>query len=80
MDAEHKKALGIDDTMNVVYTGSKNENRKGQDTDIYFYDVFDASGSLVAKCEVRDSMGIYPPHKKTTELRKLGPDAVTRLG
>ncbi|WP_309911883.1 hypothetical protein [Caballeronia sp. LZ035] len=79
MNEEHKKALGIDDTMSVTYTGSKNENRKGQDNDIEFYDVFDASGALIAKCEVRESMGIYPPHKKTTELRKFAPNGVARL-
>lgn len=74
MDEEQKKAFGIDDTMSVVFVESKNESRKGQDTDISFYDVFDASGALIAKCEIRESMGIYPPHKTHTELRKSAPN------
>lgn len=74
MNEEQKKELGIDETMRVVFVKSKNESRKGEDTDIDFYDVFDASGKLVAQCEVRESMGIYPPHKKTTSLRKSTPN------
>ena len=68
---EYKKEFGIEDTMKVVRTGSKNESRKGQDTDIDSYDVFDVNGKLLFKCEVRESIGIYPPNKKSVECRKL---------
>ncbi|MBJ9675236.1 hypothetical protein [Burkholderia gladioli] len=74
MEAEHKKALGIDDTMTVVQTGSKNQSRKGQDTDITSYDVFDSGGALIATCEVHESMSIYPPHGKHTSYNKWDAD------
>ncbi|MDN7684065.1 hypothetical protein [Burkholderia cenocepacia] len=76
MDAQLRKEFGLDETVNVVYTGSRNESRKGEDTDITSYDVFDVSGQLIAKCEVRESMGIYPPHKKRTVYRKYSPAGV----
>jgi hypothetical protein len=74
MDAEHMKEFGIEPDMKVIHTGSENTNRKGQDTDIDRYDVFDAAGKLIFKCEVHESMGIYPPHKKSTSYRKSLPE------
>ncbi|WP_125477682.1 hypothetical protein [Caballeronia terrestris] len=61
--------------MSIVYTRSKNENRKGHDTDIEFYDVLDASGALIAKCDT----SIHPPQRRRTELRKFAPDGITRI-
>ncbi|MBN3807142.1 hypothetical protein GXB81_29495 [Paraburkholderia sp. Ac-20336] len=74
MEAEHMKALGLDHTMKIVQTSFKNQSRKSQDTDITEYDVFDAQDKLIAKCEVRESISIYPPHDKHTAYGKWSAD------
>ena len=64
------KHFGITSEMKVVYMGWQNTNRKGQDIDIARYDVLDADGTLIFRCEIHESMGIYPPH---TSYRKFSP-------
>lgn len=74
MEAVHKQKLGIADSDKVVTTGSKSEVRKGQDTDIWTYDIFDAGDVLIARAEVRDSMSIYPPFGKHLSCTKYALD------
>jgi hypothetical protein len=71
MSIEHKNLIGISDGNNLVSTGSKWEQRKGRDTDIYYYDEVDSSGELVAKYEVKESMSIYPPFGTTKSYAKV---------
>ena len=47
------------------------EQRKGQDADIYECVEFDSRDLPVASYEVRDSMSIYPPFKRSVTWRKL---------
>lgn len=79
MDADHRKALGIDDLMTVVHTDFKNQSRKGEDTDIDYYDVFAPDGTLIAKCEIHEAMGVYPPHNKRTIYKKYSPEGASLL-
>jgi hypothetical protein len=69
---EHKKKLGIPDANHLVETDTKWEQRKGQDTDIYWYDEVDGTGTVVAKYVVRHSTSIYPPHGRSITFEKVG--------
>lgn len=71
MSEEHRKLIGIPDEHQLVYTKSKNEQRKGRDTDFDYYDELDAQGNLVAQYEVKESMSIYPPFGTTKSFTKL---------
>lgn len=70
MSEEHKKKIGIPDGHGLVKTDTKWEQRKGRDTDYYFYDEVDANGNVVGKYEVSESMSIYPPFGKTVSWKK----------
>lgn len=71
MRDEHKKKIGIPDARDLVPTNTKWEQRKGRDTDYYFYDEVDADGNVVGKYEVSESMSIYPPFGTTVSWKKL---------
>lgn len=66
----YKEKLGIPKINEFVRTSSKNEQRKGRDTDIYGYDEKNANGEVIAKYIVRDSMSIYPPQSTTVSYVK----------
>ena len=68
---DHVKAIGIADTHSLVQTDSKWEQRKGQDTDTYWYDEVDSAGAVVAKYVAYDSTGVYPPHGRSITFEKL---------
>ena len=70
MSEEHRNLIGIPPDHQLVHTGSKTEQRKGQDADIDYYDEIDAGGVRIASYEVRDSMSIYPPQKRTVTFKK----------
>jgi hypothetical protein len=67
----YKEKLGIPDDHEFVRTSSKNESRKGWDTDIYGYDEKDSSGNFVASYVVRDGMCIYPPQNTVVSFEKF---------
>jgi len=69
---EHKKKLGISDANSLVQTDSKWEQRRGQDTDTYWYDEVDGIGTIVAKYIVKDSTSIYPPNGRSITFEKVG--------
>lgn len=69
---EHFKKIDIPDGHRLVGTGMKAlGGRKGQDTDLYFYDEVNVVGEVVASYEVSDSTGIYPPHCRTISAKKV---------
>lgn len=70
MSEEHRRLIGIPEDHQLIHTGSKTEQRKGQDADLEYYDELDAAGVHVASYEVRDSTSIYPPQKRTVTFRK----------
>lgn len=72
----YKDKLGIPHNHELLRTNSKNEQRKGRDTDIYSYDELDDKGELIAKYVVRDSMSIYPPQSTTVSFIKYDLDGV----
>ena len=47
--------------------------RKGQDTDVYYYDEVNEAGEVVASYEVTDSMSTYPPFQSRISVEKLKP-------
>jgi len=71
MSDEHKKKIGIPDTHDLVQTDTKWEQRKGRDTDFYFYDEVDADSNVVGKHEISESMSIYPPFGTTVSWKML---------
>lgn len=70
----YKDQLGIPAEHEFVQTSSRNEQRKGRDTDIYDYDEKDENGNLIAKYTIRESMSIYPPQTNTISYKKYDVD------
>lgn len=58
----------------LVGTGSKSEQHKGCDTDIYSYDEKNAEGQVIARYVIRDSMSIYLPQPTTVSFTKYDLD------
>lgn len=71
MIEEHKKKIGVSDKHDLVQTDTKSEQRKGRDTDYYYYDELDTDGNVVSKYEVSESMSIYPPFGTSVSWKKL---------
>lgn len=69
---EHKKKLAIPEAHRLVQTDTKWEQRKGQDTDTYWYDETDDAGKIVAKYVVKDATSIYPPCTRRITYEKVG--------
>lgn len=65
----YKKTLNISDAHTLSKTDLQRSERKGQDTDIYYYDEIDVNGNVVAKYVVRDSTCIYPPQQRTIQYQ-----------
>lgn len=74
MDELTRQIFGIDDTMKIVRTGGRNQNRRGDDTDIDYYQVSAADGTLLWKCEVHESISMFPPQRKSTSYKKFDLD------
>lgn len=72
MSQEHKEKIGIPAEHSLVQTDTKWEQRKGQDTDTYWYDEVDEQGNVVAKYVVQDSTSIYPPFVRRISYDKVG--------
>ena len=73
MRQEHREALGIDESKTVRYVGRHNVRNSIEDIDISYYDVFNTTGALLAKCQIYDSMGVYPPHSRLFKYKKFSP-------
>lgn len=71
MNEEHKKVIDIPSDHKLVQTDKKLEQRKGQDTDTYWYDEVDPTGNVVAKYIVKDSTSINPPSKRRITWEKV---------
>jgi len=69
---DHKEKIGIPEAHSLVQTDTKWEQRKGQDTDTYWYDELDQNGVVVAKYVVKDSTSIYPPCSRSISYEKVG--------
>ena len=69
---EYKKRIGILDAHTLVQTDTKWGQRKGQDTDTYWYDEVDKNGAVVAKYIVEDSTSMYPPFGRSISYEKVG--------
>lgn len=69
---EHEIKIGIAENNKLIQTDTKWEQRKGQDTDTYWYDEIDATGNLVAKYILKDSTSMYPPFGRTVSYEKVG--------
>ena len=69
---EHFKKINIPEGHSLAAKGMKAlGGRKGQDTDIYYYDELNAVGEVVGSYEVSDSTAIYPPHGRTISVEKV---------
>ena len=72
----YRERLQVPSENEFVRRSSRNESRKGQDTDIYEYDEINPEGELVARYVIRDSMSIYPPQTTTTLFSKYDLEGV----
>ncbi|MHB8987699.1 MAG: hypothetical protein ACYC6S_02835 [Desulfobulbia bacterium] len=70
----YKKGMGVPDNHTLTQTDTKWSERKGRDTDTYWYDEKDERGDLVAKYVVKDTTSMYPPQTRTIEFEKLSAD------
>jgi len=70
----YKEKLGILNEHSLKQTNSEWKQKKGQDTDITWYDEVDVDDNIVASYIVRDSTSIYPPFSKRVEFEKYSLD------
>lgn len=69
MVEEHAKEIGIVEGHKLVQTEFKwLGSKRGQDSDVYFYDELNADGEVVDKHKVTVSTSTYPPFGTTTEV------------
>ncbi|AQW68337.1 hypothetical protein B2J77_08995 [Pseudomonas parafulva] len=68
---DYEKLLKISPSHVLVVRGSKIEQRKGLDTDVYIVDELAADRTVVASYEIRESMSIYPPFKRSTVWKRI---------
>lgn len=66
----HTEELNIPLKHSLIKTKTDWEQKKGQDTDIYWYDEVDPDGKVIARYIVKDSTGIYPPFKRSITFEK----------
>ncbi|MDY0180598.1 hypothetical protein [Aliarcobacter skirrowii] len=66
----HKEELKIPSSHSLIQTKTEWNQKRGQDTDTYWYDEVDAEGKIIAKYIVKDSTSIYPPFKKNITFEK----------
>jgi hypothetical protein len=71
MSDTYETLLNIPRSHKLVIRSGRMEQRKGQDADIYECVELDSRGLPVARYEVRDSMSIYPPFRRSVTWRKL---------
>ena len=69
---EHKTKIGVPEAHQLVQTDTKWGQRKGQDTDTYWYDETDNNGNVVAQYVVQDSTSMYPPFSRNISFDKVG--------
>lgn len=67
----YRKSLGIPENHTLTQTDTKWAERKGQDTDTYWYDENNENGDIVARYVVKDSTCIYPPQKRTIQYEQF---------
>lgn len=69
---ERLKLIPCPEGCTVEYKGTKGPiNRKGQDYDLYYYDVLDETGAVIKSYEVKDSMSIYPPFSQSLTAKEV---------
>lgn len=66
----HEEELKIPSEHSLVQTKTEWKQKKGQDTDTYWYDEVDAQGNIIAKYIVKDSTSIYPPFGRNITFEK----------
>ena len=71
MEDSYRKKIGIDPNHVVTKIDNDHENHKGQDNDIYQYNVHSSNGTLVDQLEIKDSTSIYPPQRRKVTFRSL---------
>lgn len=71
MSDTYESLLKIPSSHKLIMRSSRVEQRKGQDADVYEFEELDSRSVRVAKYEIRDSMSIYPPFKRSVTWRKL---------
>ncbi|WP_256665311.1 hypothetical protein [Pseudomonas sp. SLFW] len=75
---EHFRKMPIPGGHTLVDKGMEAKGaRKGEDTDIYWYDELNADGEVIATYEVTDSMSVYPPFGRRINVSR---SAVTKEG
>lgn len=71
MNEEHRRKIDIPFDHKLVQTDTKGGQRKGQDTDTYWYDEIDPTGNIIAKYIVNDSTAIYPQSRRSITWKKV---------
>ncbi|ROL76565.1 hypothetical protein BLX41_14535 [Pseudomonas protegens] len=65
------RKMPISDGHTLVQTGMEAKgSRRGEDTDVYYYDELNAAGEVVASWDVEDSMSVYPPFGRRIEATR----------
>lgn len=68
---EYAKYVPCPEGCKVVAKGDKWKGaRKGQDVDVYYYDVVNEAGEVVSSHEVHDATSTFPPFASRVFLHK----------
>ena len=70
MNEKLRKKFNIPAEHTIVQKETKWEQRKGQDTDTYWYEELDPQGNVVGKYTERDSTSMYPPFGRSISYEK----------
>ena len=65
MDEEYIAALYLNPNHRFELIGSRNEDRKGRDTDYYTYREYDEQGNDLGTITVADTTSHFPPQRRT---------------
>ncbi len=69
---EHFKRIPIPEGHTLVSDGLEWKGAKrGQDTDLYWYNELNQQGEIVGRYEVTDSTSTYPPFGNTISVSKV---------
>jgi len=68
---EHEEKLQIPKDHKLIQTDSKWKQKRGVDTDTYWYDELDQQGNIINKYIVYDSTSMHPPFSRTITFDKV---------
>ena len=67
----HEQEIGIAEGHTLNQTKTEWKQKKGQDTDTYWYDELNEEGEVVAQYVLWDTTSMHPPFGRTITFEKI---------